>query len=388
MKDKKYYIIICALVIVLGLLIGYFINDHKIEDDNTNSNANKETTTYSSDDLFTERDLSTDIDLSNATKYTVSNDTNITITNEGTYVISGTSNNTTIYVEVDDEAKVELVLDGVNITNTDYPCIYIKSGDKVFITTTSESNLSVTGSFKADDENNVNGVIYSKSDITLKGSAKLTINSSYNGIVSKDGIKITGGIYNITSVANGIRANDYIVISDGTLTINSGTDGLHAEYDEDDSVGYIYIESGTINIDAKDDGIHATTTVQIEKGTININASEGIEGTYIVINDGTINITSSDDGINAANKSSKYSVKIEINGGNLKIDMGQGDTDAIDSNGDLVINGGTITINAQSAFDYDGNGTKNGGTIIVNGSEVNNLTNQMMGNNGGMARRR
>ena len=59
--------------------------------------------------------------------------------------------------------------------------------------------------------------------------------------------------------------------------------------------------------------------------------------------------------------------------------MGQGDTDALDSNGNLYINGGTLTINAQSAFDYDGIGEYNGGTIYVNGSQVDSLSNQMMG---------
>ena len=101
-----------------------------------------------------------------------------------------------------------------------------------------------------------------------------------------------------------------------------------------------------------------------------------------MINNGTINIKATDDGINAANKSSKYSIKVEINGGTITVDMGQGDTDAIDSNGDLLITGGTITINAQSPFDYDGTGSKTGGKIIVNGSETDTLSNQMMG--GGM----
>ena len=62
--------------------------------------------------------------------------------------------------------------------------------------------------------------------------------------------------------------------------------------------------------------------------------------------------------------------------------MGQGDTDGIDSNGDLYINGGKITVNAQSPFDYDGTCEKNGGTIIVNGEETDTITNQMMGGGG------
>ena len=63
--------------------------------------------------------------------------------------------------------------------------------------------------------------------------------------------------------------------------------------------------------------------------------------------------------------------------------MGAGDTDAIDSNGDLYINGGTLNITAQSAFDYDGNAIKNGGTIIVNGTETDTISNQFGGGMGG-----
>ncbi|MBR1732061.1 MAG: carbohydrate-binding domain-containing protein, partial [Ruminococcus sp.] len=118
-----------------------------------------------------------------------------------------------------------------------------------------------------------------------------------------------------------------------------------------------------------------------------ISASEGIEGTYVQINGGTVNISARDDGINGSNKSSAVNLQIEINDGEINIDMAQGDTDGIDSNGDLYINGGTISINAQSTFYYDGNCEKNGGTIIVNGTETDTITNQMMGggmNGGGM----
>ena len=73
-----------------------------------------------------------------------------------------------------------------------------------------------------------------------------------------------------------------------------------------------------------------------------------------------------------------------MNGGYVTIVMGAGDTDGIDSNGDLYVNGGTIDVTAQSSFDYDGTGEYNGGTIIVNGSEVSELPNQMMGGRGGM----
>ena len=59
--------------------------------------------------------------------------------------------------------------------------------------------------------------------------------------------------------------------------------------------------------------------------------------------------------------------------------MAAGDTDGVDSNGDLYINGGTINITGQSAFDYDGEAVNNGGTIIVNGSRTDTIPNQEFG---------
>ena len=66
--------------------------------------------------------------------------------------------------------------------------------------------------------------------------------------------------------------------------------------------------------------------------------------------------------------------------------MGQGDTDGIDANGNIYINGGTFSVNANSPFDYDGVAEHNGGTIIVNGTETDEITNQFggMGGMGGM----
>ncbi|MBP5762805.1 MAG: hypothetical protein J6W48_07515, partial [Lachnospiraceae bacterium] len=90
-------------------------------------------------------------------------------------------------------------------------------------------------------------------------------------------------------------------------------------------------------------------------------------------------INASDDGINAAQKSEDAEVKVEINGGDITIVMGEGDTDGIDSNGDLIINGGRIDITGMSACDYDGTAELNGGTLIVNGVEADTITNQFMG---------
>ncbi len=341
-----------------------------------------------SSELFSDRDLAQEADLTDAVYYEVEDSKDIQITEEGVYVLSGDAEDVTVYVDTADDAKVQLVLDSLSITNSDFPCIYVLSADKVFVTTTdSENSLTVTGAFTADGDTNTDAVIFAKDDLILNGTGSLTIDSTDNAVSAKDDLKITGGTYVITASSKGFEANDSIVIGDGTFTVTAGTDAFHAENEDDDTLGYMWIGGGEFSLEAGDDAIHANAFLQIDGGTFDITAAEGIESTSIRINDGEITIAASDDGINAAAKSSSYSIYIEINGGNISITMGQGDTDGIDSNGDITINGGTISIDGMSAFDCDGRASLNGGTLICNGQEVTSIPTQMMGGgmmNGGM----
>lgn len=332
---------------------------------------------------YTERDLEQTADTSDAQYITVSDDETIDITEEGVYVISGTAENCTIRVEADENAKVQLVLDGVNVTNSDFPVIYAVSADKVFITTADSDNiLTVSGQFTSDGDTNTDAVIYSKDDLVLNGTGTLNITSYYgNGITSKDDMKITGGTYNMQTALDAFEANDSISVSDGTFNITTNKDGFHCENDE--AEGTIIISGGTFDIKGGSDGIQACALLQIDGGTIDINASEGLEATYILINDGNINIYATDDGINASTNTNAYETAIEINGGYITVEVGQGDTDGLDANGSIYVNGGTINVTAQmSSFDYDDIAEFNGGTIIINGEEVSEIPQSMMG--GGM----
>ena len=338
---------------------------------------------YSAEEQFTERDLQQTADLTNAVQYTVSDGQEIRIVSAGVYLLTGTASNAAVIVEAGKDDKVQLVLDGVSITNADFPAIYVKSADKVFITVMGDSRLSVTGAFRADAGTNTDGVIFSKADLTLNGTASLVISSSCNGIVGKDDIKVTGGTYQISASSKAIEANDSIRIAGGTLNLTAGTDGLHAENEEDAAKGYVYLSGGSLTIRAGDDGVHGTSVVQIDSGSLDIRAAEGIEGTFVQVNGGTISIQSSDDGINAGRKSSAYTPMIEINDGDVTIVMGGGDTDGIDANGHIVVNGGIVRVTGNSTFDYDGTAQYNGGTIIVNGQQVSSIPNSMMGSGHG-----
>ena len=350
-------------------------------------------------EAFSNRDLSGDYDADEAVTISLNGSSasasseavqisggTVTVTAAGTYILSGTLDDGSIIVNATKDDKVQLVLSGVEIHSETFAAIYVVQADKVFITLAEGSVNTLTngGSFVQIDDNNVDAVIYAKDDVTLNGSGTLVITSpAGHGIVGKDEVTITGGTYEISSAKCAIRGKDSIAVSDGSFTIKAGTDGLHAENDDDDTLGNIYIAGGSFTVTAGDDAIHANTLLQIDGGEISISAAEGLEATYVQINGGDVSISASDDGVNAANKSSLYTPTFEMNDGTLTVVMGQGDTDGIDSNGNIIVNGGTISVTGQSTFDYDGTAQFNGGTILVNGQEVTTIPNQMMGGMGG-----
>ena len=136
-----------------------------------NDTSEADSSAGNSNDMFTERDMAQEADLSEAEALSVKDGEDLTITSEGVYVLSGSSKDTTVYVEAGDEDKVQIVLDGVSITNEDSPAIYVKSADKVFVTTASgtDNTMSVSQSFVADGDTNLDGVIFSKDDICING---------------------------------------------------------------------------------------------------------------------------------------------------------------------------------------------------------------------------
>ncbi len=337
--------------------------------------------TLGADDLFSDRDLRQEADTSEAVFYTVSDGGSVTIDTEGVYVFTGSAEEYTILVEAGEKDKVQIVLDGVNVTNTSAPVIYVKTCDKAFVTTSegSENTLSVTGTFAKNGSDKADGVIFSKQDLVLNGLGVLNIASSDNGAVSKDDLKVTGGVWNISCSGNALEANDSVQIADGSINVTQCKNGIRADNDDDDSLGYVVILGGSINIAASGDGIRGTSVVRIDGGDIAVTAAEGIEGTYVLLNGGKVSVAASDDGINATSKSSAYEVWIVINGGDITVAMGRGDTDALDANGSIVINGGNVNITAQTPFDYDRTGQINGGTVMVNGEQVTVMTGQMMG---------
>ena len=106
-------------------------------------------------------------------------------------------------------------------------------------------------------------------------------------------------------------------------------------------------------------------------------------GKSITINGGDISIYSTDDGVNAANKNAQQNeIFFTMNGGNLTVEVGQGDTDPIDSNGNITVTGGTIKMTGQTGFDFDGTATYTGGDIYLNGEKQTEIVNSIPGGGG------
>ena len=345
-------------------------------------------------EMFTERDLSADYDESAAETITLSGSSietsagsgvstdgsTVTISAEGVYIVSGTLTDGQIIIDADDSAKVQIVLKGASVTSSDSAALYVRSADKVFVTTAAgtENTLANGGSFTADGDTNVDGAVFAKDDITFNGSGSLKIDSpAGHGVAGKDDVKIAGGTVTINAANHGIQANDSVRVAEATVTVNAQSkDGIHVSDDADEEEGtesdsFFYMSDGSLTINAGDDGIHADAEALIEGGTINVtNSNEGIEALSIKVSGGDIKAVASDDGLNAAGgNASGGNGSIEISGGSIYVKAGG---DGIDSNGSVSISGGYTVVcgpsqGDTSVIDYNSEGSITGGTFIGTG---------------------
>ena len=148
-----------------------------------------------------------------------------------------------------------------------------------------------------------------------------------------------------------ISSDDYIILNSGHLVATAAvSDGLHGDY--------IVVNGGSVSI----------------SGTL----SDGIDGDngFIEINDGEINVNVT--GNDA--KGIKCDSIMTINGGTITVTASGDQSKAIKSGQTLSINGGTITVNATGTYVSETTtsgvelsyctGIKTGGDLIVTGGDI------------------
>ena len=325
------------------------------------------------------------VDGANQGNVTVSGAT-ATITASGVFEIDGTLSNGSILVNVDkdkDKEMVNIVFNGVSISNSSSSPFMVKSAKDVRIFTAKDTQNTLTDgsnyNIATDDpaKPDAASALYSKSDLLLAGEGTLTVNGNCNdGITSKDDLDINGGTIVVNANDDGIRGKDSVVIRDGNITVTSGGDGIKSdnttklelvEVADDGTVindaayekikGYVKIKGGSVNVTAENgDGIHAISYIEIQDGIVNITSGGG----------SVITTSSSGGGWGGGGSSSqKYSGDTSLKG--IKASIPSDVEGYADLNTKIVyikITGGTINVNSRD------DAIHSGGLVYIKGGDL------------------
>lgn len=428
-----------ALVAATGCSSSAQINAAEQSDGSTDVQQSIQEATGEMDLEYSSRDTDPSYDESSATRIALSeagasvsgdnataSGSTVTIAAAGTYVITGGSSNGQIVIDAPDDAKVQIVLDGVALSNGSGPCIYASNADKLFVTLAEDTantlsdgsswtlsgtedepdatvfctcDLTVNGSGTLNVDATTHHGIHSTDDLVVTGGT-LNVNAANDGLVGKDSVKIGGASVHVTAQDDGVKASNddeedkgFVLISGGDMDIDAQDDGIKATHliktsggtvtvdSQDDALhsdADLWLDGGTLTISAADDGVHAERSLWLAEGTLDITSSyEGIEGQDILVTGGSSNIAYSDDGINAAVASDETSSENtqadaqQANGQNRQTGTGQMPGQQSETGGTITITGGTIDlVSTRQGDSLDSNGTIQieGGTVTTSGA--------------------
>ena len=212
-------------------------------------------------------------------------------------------------------------------------------------------------------------------------SGELALTAGGDGIHSGGAVQISGGSLRITAEDDGLQGDGLMQLAGGELRIYSSDDAIHGGAD-------IQLAGGDVYITAADDALHADAGVFVTDGTLMIDECyEGIEAMTIDISGGEIEIRCSDDGLNANGGDDGFGpfggsptesepveeTWIHISGGSVTVvNETARDADGLDSNGDIVISGGSVRVSlpgtgSNNALDY---GSESGAVCLIDGGDV------------------
>ena len=288
--------------------------------------------------------------------------THVSISKAGTYVLSGSCADGSVTVKKG-TTGVTLVLEDLSLTASDRGAIACNKGTQVTIQVNGTCALADgeqnNDENYPDNQNAENAVIKCKdgSRVVLCGAGTLNIqangkNGIKSGATTADGeasLTIRELTLNIDAPVNdAVNAEAALEVESGVLTLSAGDDALHCDY--------------TLNIGAEGtDGPNVTITT----------CNEGLEGAAVNVFSGNVSIQSTDDCINAANADlTDFAYALNIYSGTIAARSDSGD--GFDSNGDLTISGGHVTVWTANAadnepLDADGTVTVSGGTVLAAG---------------------
>ncbi|MDD4771161.1 MAG: carbohydrate-binding domain-containing protein, partial [Bacteroidales bacterium] len=144
--------------------------------------------------------------------------------------------------------------------------------------------------------------------------------------------------------------------------------------------GNVCIYNGVTLIYSADDGIKSQTSITMDGGSVSVLKSvEAFEAPVITVNGGTLSLLATDDCFNAT-----YGNGGESNDGSILsfhgglIQAGSTGGDAIDSNGSVVMSGGTVVAQGPASspevgIDVNGSFKVSGGILVASGPSTQNM---------------
>lgn len=268
----------------------------------------------------------------------------------GTYCISGTMADGQIRVDCDRfHGGVYLVLEGADITCSDGPALYVKQSEKtvLYLAEGSVNTLRDGENYVLTEkqEESSGGAVYCDDDLYIEGSGMLTvIGANADGIRSRDGLTVTGGVLEIVAADDGLQGSDYVDIQGGVIAVSAEGDGITTQK------GDVLLGGGDVTISSGGDGISSTTDVYISGGTLAITAfggaanyetmavngisAKGLKGQNIFVSGGTLVLDTADDGLDADNSA-------VVSGGAMTVSSGD---DALCAGVTLAVTGGSVTV--------------------------------------------
>lgn len=244
--------------------------------------------------------------------------------------------------------KSQLTLNGINLGSSNGSAINIQTGKRTFVVIADGTQNYITDSAvypeKTEGSEDQKAAIFSEGELIFSGKGSLNVSSlAKHGIASDDYVSIYDGNIVVSNAAkDGLKSKQKFIMKGGSLNITALDDGL------DCTEGYIKIYDGNINITSADKGLIAS--YDSADVVANFEVFDPSINTNITINSGTMSITT---GVNASIDEQKAhgiqtSSDVIINSGIVNINANVvNKSDGINCNGIFVVNGGSITIEAN-----------------------------------------
>lgn len=275
------------------------------------------------------------------------------IKSAGTYVISGELSDGQIHIDAGKKDVVTLVLDNASVSSSETSALYAEQCEKTIIILKDGTVNTLSDGTGYDTENDTDAALYVQDDLTILGNGTLNVNgNTKNGITSKDILRISGGTINVTAENHGITGKDDLAVDGCTVTVNAKNgDGLRSTNSDTEKkdLGHVTVTDSTITVSAANDAVQAEKTLTVNSGTINVTAGGGADKAPqnnsgfggMRGNMKTNTAETADTETSESRKGLKAGGDIVINGGMITIDSYD---DSIHSNGSAAINGGKISI--------------------------------------------